>query len=179
MFCVSVVLCWVSGPGDTLESKFKIAYRVPIMNSAEARVAAKPSQRTYDTQVRVRYAETDQMGVVYHANYAIWFEVGRIEMLRQLGAAYKEMEAEGCRLAVVELRCRYRLPACYDDLITIRTRVQLVRQGLVRFAYQALRAEDGQLLAEGETAHMPLDRYGKRSRLPEKYLKVLRAACGE
>jgi len=77
------------------------------------------------------------------------------------------------------LRCRYRLPACYDDLITIRTRVQLVRQGLVRFAYQALRAEDGQLLAEGETAHMPLDRYGKRSRLPEKYLKVLRAACGE
>jgi acyl-CoA thioester hydrolase len=119
------------------------------------------------------------MGVVYHANYAIWFEVGRIETLRQLGFAYKEMEAEGCRLAVVELRCRYRMPARYDDLITIRTRAQLVRQGHIRFAYEVLRAEDGQLLAEGETLHMPLDMHGKRSRVPDKYLKVLKAASGE
>jgi acyl-CoA thioester hydrolase len=151
------------------------------MISAEAHVTAKQSriQQIHDTQVRVRYAETDQMGVVYHANYAIWFEVGRIETLRQLGFAYKEMEAEGCRLAVVELCCRYRMPARYDDLIAIRTRVQLVRQGLIRFAYEVLRAEDGQLLAGGETVHMPLDKNGKRSRVPDKYLKVLRKAFSE
>jgi acyl-CoA thioester hydrolase len=151
------------------------------MHSAEAHATAAPSrvQRICETQVRVRYAETDQMGVVYHANYAIWFEVGRVETLRQFGFAYKDMEAEGCRLAVVELRCRYRMPARYDDLITIRTRVQLVRQGVIRFAYEVLRAEDGQILAEGETVHMPLDKQGKRSRFPDRYLKILKAAFSE
>jgi acyl-CoA thioester hydrolase len=118
----------------------------------------------------VRYAETDQMGVVYHSNYVIWFEVGRVEALRQLGLTYKEMEQDGCHLPVVEVRCRYKAPARYDDLITVRTRLKKIRSNLIRFGYEIVRAADGTLLAEGETVHLTLDDRGERRTFPEKYL---------
>jgi acyl-CoA thioester hydrolase len=132
--------------------------------------------KTCETQLRVRYAETDQMGVVYHSNYVIWFEVGRVEAMRQLGFTYKQMEADGCHLPVVELRCRYKAPARYDEMITIRTRLKNVRAGLIHFEYEALRADDGLLLAEGETIHLTLDNQGNRCAFPQKYRTVLEAA---
>ena len=123
-----------------------------------------------ETQVRVRYAETDQMGVVYYANYLIWFEVGRVEHLRARGISYRDMETDDdCMIAVVEARCRYKAPARYDDLVTIRTRVTRQRGSIVHFEYQAVRASDGQLLAEGETVHVCVDRSFQACPLPEKY----------
>jgi acyl-CoA thioester hydrolase len=130
-----------------------------------------------EARVRVRYAETDQMGVVYHSNYFIWFEVGRVELLRQLGFNYRDMEREdGCFIAVVDARCRYKAPARYDDEILIRTRLKSVRESLVHFGYQAVRESDGTLLAEGETTHIVTDAQMKMTTLPEKYLSVFRGA---
>src|SRR5512141_2984534 len=129
------------------------------------------------TTVRVRYAETDQMGVVYHANYFVWFEVGRVELLRQLGFTYKEMESEDqCFIAVVDARCRYRAPARYDDEITIRTHLKNVRESLIHFAYEAVRETDGELLAEGETVHIVTDAELNKRPLPEKYFKAFKRA---
>ncbi|MGH9477085.1 MAG: acyl-CoA thioesterase [Terriglobales bacterium] len=122
-----------------------------------------------ETQVRVRYAETDQMGVVYYANYFVWFEVGRVEHLRQSGINYSDMEADGCKIAVVEARCRYKAPARYDELITIRTWVARRRRAMVHFQYEALRASDGTLLAEGETVHVCIDNNFEVCALPDKY----------
>lgn len=123
-----------------------------------------------ETRVRVRYAETDQMGVVYHSNYLIWFEVGRIEFIRELGLDYKRMEAEeGCGIAVVEVTARYRTPARYDDEIVIRTTLRAARGAVVRFGYNVLRAEDDVLLCEGETVHVVVDRYMKKRSLPESF----------
>jgi len=132
------------------------------------------------TQVRVRYAETDQMGIVYYANYLVWFEIGRVEMLRSLGLAYSQMELEDrCILPVVEASCRYRAPARYDDEILIETRPALVRGSVVKFAYRILRkAADGAeptLLAEGETVHVVCDEQLKRKHLPARYAEALRA----
>jgi acyl-CoA thioester hydrolase len=129
-----------------------------------------------ETQLRVRYAETDQMGVAYHSNFVIWFEVGRVEALRQLGFTYKQMEQDGCHLPVVDLRCRYKAPARYDDLITVRTYLKRVRENLVHFFYEVLRAEDATVLAEGETVHLTLDNEGNKRIFPEKYLALLRSA---
>jgi acyl-CoA thioester hydrolase len=128
-------------------------------------------------RLRVRYAETDQMGVVYHANHFVWFEVGRVELLRQLGFSYREMEAqEHCFIAVVDARCRYRAPARYDDEIVVRTYLKNVRESLIHFAYELLRASDGTLLAEGETTHIVTDRNMKTVTIPEKYIKAFRQA---
>src|SRR6202000_3342437 len=105
----------------------------------------------HDATLRVRYAETDQMGVVYHSNYIIWMEVGRVELLRQLGFTYKEMEREDrCHIAVVDVKCRYKSPALYDDEVLVRTRLLNVRESVIHFGYEILRAEDNTLLAEGE-----------------------------
>jgi acyl-CoA thioester hydrolase len=130
------------------------------------------------TTIRVRYAETDQMGVVYHSNYFIWFEVGRVELLRQLGFTYKEMEREDqCFIAVVDARCRYRAPARYDDEITIRTRLKNARESLIYFVYEAVRASDGTLLAEGETTHIVTDGNLNKRPLPEKYREAFQRAA--
>ena len=127
--------------------------------------------------MRVRYAETDQMGVVYHSNYFVWFEVGRVELLRQLGFSYREMEREdGCYIAVVDARCRYKAPARYDDEIVIRTRLKNVRESLVHFGYEAVREADGTLLAEGETTHIVTDANMRVNPMPEKYMAVFRGA---
>ena len=129
------------------------------------------------SRIRVRYAETDQMGVVYHSNYFIWFEVGRVDLLRQLGFSYREMEQEeGCYIAVVDARCRFKAPARYDDEITIRTHLKNVRESLIHFGYEAVREGDGTLLAEGETTHIVTDANMRRRELPQKYVAVFKAA---
>src|SRR5205085_9563195 len=90
-----------------------------------------------ETRLRVRYAETDQMGVVYHANHLIWFEVGRVELLRQLGFSYRDMEQkDGCFIAVVDARCRYKAPTRYDDEVIVRTHMTHVHEALVQFGYE-------------------------------------------
>jgi acyl-CoA thioester hydrolase len=130
-----------------------------------------------EARLRVRYAETDQMGVVYHSNYIIWFEVGRVELLRQLGFTYKDMERQDeCHIAVVDVKCRYKSPALYDDEILIRTHLKNVRDSLIHFGYEVLRAGDGTLLAEGETTHIVVGPDFQRKALPEKYLVPFRAA---
>ena len=134
------------------------------------------------TRIRVRYAETDQMGVVYYANFFIWFEVGRVELLRQLGFHYKQMEIDDdCHLPVVEATCRYRLPARYDDQIVLETRVSALRSSVIKFAYRLLCVNDEtpRLLAEAETVHVVVDRGMKKRLLPEKYLTTIRAAMLE
>jgi len=133
-----------------------------------------------ETRVRVRYAETDQMGVVYHSNHLIWFEVGRVELLRQMGFSYRDMEREDGRfIAVAEVTCRYRAPVYYDEEVLIRTRLKGVRESVVVFSYELMRADGATLLAEGETTHIVTDSHFKIAALPEKYLSVFRAAMGK
>ena len=132
-----------------------------------------------DARVRVRYAETDQMGVVYHANYLVWFEVGRVELLRSLGFDYKQIEDDGFGIAVVEAVARYKAPAKYDDELLIRTRIHTMSGVILKFGYEVLRAADNVLLCEGETTHIVVDRAMKKSRMPEKYTVAMRALVGE
>jgi acyl-CoA thioester hydrolase len=128
------------------------------------------------TRIRVRYSETDQMGVVYYANYFIWFEIGRVELLRQLGFQYKEMETEDdCHIPVVDATCRYKSPARYDDELLLETRVLALRRTVLKFGYRLLRPENDALtlLAEGETTHVTVNRSMRKVRLPQKYVAVL------
>jgi acyl-CoA thioester hydrolase len=123
-----------------------------------------------EARVRVRYAETDQMGVVYHSNYLVWFEIGRVELIRSMGLDYKRMEAEeGCGIAVVDVHVRYRAPARYDDELVVRTKLLAARGAVIRFGYKVLRVEDGVLLCEGETVHVVVDKEMKKRSLPPKY----------
>jgi len=133
-----------------------------------------------EARVRVRYAETDQMGVVYHANYLVWFEVGRVELMRQRGLDYKRLEIdEGCWIAVVEATVRYKAPARYDDELIVETRVRSVRGPVIRFSYRIVRAEDRLLLCEGETVHVVIGRDMKRRRIPKKYAEILGAGASD
>ena len=133
-----------------------------------------------ETRLRVRYAETDQMGVVYHSNHLIWFEVGRVELMRQMGFSYRDMEREDGRfIAVAEAQCRYRAPVFYDEEVIVRTQVKNVRESVIVFRYELTRANDGALLAEGETTHIVTDSNMKIAVLPEKYLRVFRAALAK
>jgi acyl-CoA thioester hydrolase len=123
-----------------------------------------------ETTVRVRYAETDQMGVVYYANYYIYFEIGRVEHMRQLGVSYREMEIQDDSfIMVAESNCRYRRPAKYDDVLIIRTRVSEVRRRTIRFGYEILNGATGELLTTGETLHVVCDSQGRPKALPDKY----------
>jgi acyl-CoA thioester hydrolase len=132
-----------------------------------------------EARMRVRYAETDQMGIVYHANYFIWFEIGRVELLRQLGFSYRDMEQkDGCGIAVIDARCRYKVPARYDDEVIVRTHVKYLRESLVQFGYELVRADDGTLLAEGDTTHIVVGPEMKKVPLPPKYMTAFRAAMG-
>lgn len=129
-----------------------------------------------DTAVRVRYAETDQMGVVYHGNFFTWFEIGRVELCRQLGFEYKQMEtADDCYIVVAEAQCRYKRPARFDDLLTIRTRVTGSKRRTIHFGYEILNSATGELLATGETTHVICDRLGRPKSLPPKYQKYFPA----
>ena len=134
----------------------------------------------HETRLRVRYAETDQMGVVYHSNHLIWFEVGRVELMRQMGFSYRDMEREDGRfIAVAEVKCRYRAPVYYDEEIVVRTRLKTVRESVVVFSYELVRDNSKMLLAEGETTHIVTDSKMKVAALPEKYLTAFRAAMAE
>jgi acyl-CoA thioester hydrolase len=135
------------------------------------------------TQLRVRYAETDQMGIVYYANYLVWFEIGRVELLRSLGHAYSQLEADHqLILPVVDAHCRYRAPARYDDEILIETWPSLLRESVLRFDYRIYRIanqKERELLAEGETAHVVCDGNLERKPLPAKYRTALKALMGK
>lgn len=123
-----------------------------------------------DATIRVRYAETDQMGVVYYGNYFTWFEVGRVELCRQLGFEYKKMEEDDDSFIVVaSATCRYRRSARFDDLLTVRTRVIDSHRRTVKFGYEILNPATNELLATGETVHVVCDRTGRPKSLPEKY----------
>jgi acyl-CoA thioester hydrolase len=124
----------------------------------------------YDTTIRVRYAETDQMGVVYHSNYYIWFEVGRVELLRQLGFSYKDMEQkDDCYIVVVETHCRHLRPARYDDVLRIRTRIAEAGTRTVHFGYEVLSDATGDCIATGETKHVVCDKSGRPKQIPQRY----------
>jgi acyl-CoA thioester hydrolase len=126
------------------------------------------------TTFRVRYAETDQMGVVYYANYFVWFEIGRTDYCRQHGFAYRDMEKEdGLCIIVAEGRCRYKAPARYDDEIEVRTALRDVRRRVLTFVYEVYRKTDETLLAEGETVHVITDMGGRPRALPDKYRDLL------
>ena len=129
-----------------------------------------------EARLRVRYAETDQMAVVYHANYLIWFEVGRVELMRSLGLEYKLLEEQfGCFIAVVEAHARYRSPARYDDEILIRTSIHAMRGPVIKMRYQVVLAGAERLLCEGETTHVVVGRDMKKRALPEIYQRAFRA----
>jgi len=131
------------------------------------------------SRIRVRYAETDQMGVVYYANYFVWFEIGRVEVLRSVGLSYDHMEKEHkLILPVVDASCRYRSPAKYDDEILIEARPSMLRGSVLKFAYRILRnGKEGvepELLAEGETVHVVCDEHFNRQPMPDVYAEALR-----
>jgi acyl-CoA thioester hydrolase len=128
-----------------------------------------------DVRLRVRYAETDQMGVVYHANYLVWMEIGRVEYCRAAGIVYRDLERDaGILLAVVEVNCRYVSPALYDDEVTVRTWIAEAHPRMLRFGYEMIEATTNRRLATGETRHIFCNRERKPIKLPEKY----RAAFG-
>lgn len=142
---------------------------MPVETSPGAQTR-KDARRFSESRLHVRYAETDQMGVVYHANYLIWMEVGRVDYCKSIGFSYKDMEREdGVVLAVVEAQCRYRHPARYDDEVIIKTWVADATPRGVRFGYELRRAEDGRILATAETRHVFCGRDMRPAKLPAKY----------
>jgi acyl-CoA thioester hydrolase len=122
--------------------------------------------------IRVRYAETDKMGVVYYANYLVWFEVGRADLLRSFGWTYREMEQAGITLPVIEAHCEYRRPARYDDEIEVRTKGRMLSPVRMEFTYEVVRREDQMVAASGRTIHAALDSAGKPCRLPDRIQQV-------
>jgi acyl-CoA thioester hydrolase len=164
----------MSGSKTKFKTKTKTTNRAETLPSID--LNKKAAATVNETRIRVRYAETDQMGVVYHANHFVWFEVGRVEFLRQLGFSYKNMEHEdNCFIAVVDARCRYKAPVHYDDEVVVHTFLKYVREKLIHFEYELRKAETGELLAEGETIHIVADSKMKPRPLPEKYLTTFRA----
>lgn len=134
----------------------------------------------HETTIRVRYAETDAMGIVHHANYLVWFEIGRSELCRDKGFSYKQMEDEENALMVVaESYCRYKSPAYYEDVLTIRTQVGELRSRSLRFIYEVYRASDDTMIAEGETLHLVTDRNRKVRSVPETYRSRLATSTEE
>jgi acyl-CoA thioester hydrolase len=121
---------------------------------------------------RVRYAETDKMGVVYYANYLVWFEVGRADLLRSLGWTYRDMEHAGVSLPVIEAHCEYHRPARYDDEIEVRTEGRMLSPVRMEFQYKVFRRDDQVLTASGRTVHAALDPNGRPCRLPQRIREV-------
>jgi len=133
-----------------------------------------------ETTIRVRYVETDQMGVVHHGNYFTWFEAGRVDLCRHLGFEYKQMEIDDDSfIVVVEASCRYRLPAHFDDLLTVRTWITAAQRRIIHFGYEVMNQASGELLATGETTHVICDRRGRPKSLPEKYRKLFGVGAHE
>ena len=131
------------------------------------------TDRTTRSIVRVRYAETDKMGIVYYAHYLVWFEIGRTEWLRDTGWTYRAMEEDGLALPVIEAHCEYKLGARYDDEIEIVTRARLVSPLRIAFDYDVVRRADRVAVASGSTVHVTIDRAGKPTRLPARVKELL------
>jgi len=130
----------------------------------------------HEALLRVRYAETDKMGVVYHANYLIWFEIGRTEFCRARGFSYRDMEEnENSFLVVAESYCRYKAPAYYDDVLSVRTHITELRRRSLRFGYEIVRESDGTVIAEGETGHVVTDANGRVRSMPPCFAELLLA----
>ena len=128
----------------------------------------------HETEIRVRYAETDKMGIVHHSNYLIWFEAGRSDLCRARGFSYKEMEENDDALMVVaESYVRYKSPAYYEDLLYVRTRIAEIRSRSIRFIYEVVRSTDETLIAEGETLHLVTDSSKRVKQIPETYKEKL------
>ncbi len=143
------------------------------MTAGGSRADSRVTSPQSISRIRVRYADTDKMGVAYYANYFVWFEIGRTDLLRETGWSYREMETEGFSLPVIEARCAYRAPAKYDDELEVRTTGMLVSPVRVQFTYEVRRSQDQTVLATGTTVHATLDRRGRPSRLPERVRSVL------
>ncbi|HET9262843.1 MAG TPA: thioesterase family protein [Vicinamibacterales bacterium] len=138
-------------------------------------ITANPSTRSSPVSrsvVRVRYAETDKMGVVYYANYLVWFEVARADLLRSLGWTYREMEHSGVSLPVIEAHCEYHRPARYDDELEIHASGRLLSPVRMEFTYQVRRIADDLVAATGRTVHAALDSTGRPCRLPARIREV-------
>ena len=139
---------------------------------------ANASALVAESRIKVRYAETDQMGVAYYANYLVWFEVGRSQYCNDCGFSYRDMEQEtGLFLIVAEARCRYRTPARYEDELIVRTRVSELTRRTIKFSYEIERA-DGEPVAVGDTLHVLITKEGRPSSFPEKYLSWLKRDAG-
>ena len=134
--------------------------------------AAASSAKSSISLVRVRYAETDKMGVVYYANYFVWFEVGRADLLRSLGWSYRDMEQAGVSLPVIDAQCAYHRSVRYDDELEVRTEGRMLSPVRMEFTYQVVRREDQALAASGRTVHAALDPAGRPCRLPERVRQV-------
>ena len=144
-------------------------------SAASVRETPKPQAKAVVSRIRVRYAETDQMGVVYYANYYVWFEVGRTDLLRSAGGSYRDMEKDGLQLPVIESHCEYRQPARYDDDLELRTTGSIVSPVRVKFSYELVRPKDNVTLATGHTIHAALDMKGKPRRLPDSVKTLMRS----
>lgn len=141
--------------------------------SVETSPTGSPEMVSASTFVRVRYAETDQMGVVYYANYFVWFEVGRTELLRQLGGTYRDLEAADLFLPVIAASCDYAQAAKYDDEIEVKTRGRVLSPIRMEFLYDVIRVSDQKVIATGRTEHAALNGRGKPVRLPEQVRNAL------
>jgi acyl-CoA thioester hydrolase len=129
--------------------------------------------QSVETRIRVRYAETDQMGVVYYANYLVWMEVGRVALCKACGFNYRDMERDdGILLAVAEANCRYSAPARFDDEVIVRAWIGEAGSRMVTFAYEMRLSEDGRKLATGHTRHIFVTRDLRPTRLPQKYFRL-------
>jgi acyl-CoA thioester hydrolase len=127
----------------------------------------------HETEIRVRYAETDKMGIVHHSNYLIWFETGRSDLCRARGFSYIQMEADNALMIVAESYIRYKSPAFYEDLLIVRSKMQELRSRSIRFIYEVVRPADGEVIAEGETLHVVTDKDKKVRTIPELYRRLL------
>ncbi|HET8549042.1 MAG TPA: thioesterase family protein [Bryobacteraceae bacterium] len=135
------------------------------------------NRHVHETRIRVRYAETDQMGVAYHSNHLIWMEIGRVEYCRSIGIHYREMEeSDGILLAVVEAQCRYLYPARYDDEVIIATSVAKLGTRSIAFDYELRLGDTSRGIASGHTKHVFCDQSLRPVRLPAKYARLFRAA---
>lgn len=135
--------------------------------------AASPAPRVVETEVRVRYAETDAMGVAHHTSYLVWFEAGRTEYTRAVGVPYRDLEAGGVRLVVIEAHCHFHRPARYDDVVVVRTGLREVSKATLTFAYEVVAKGDGTRLADGYTVHAATDVTGRVRRIPEAVRRAL------
>lgn len=163
----SALLCDLPAAGERLAlAEFRPVSQLPSVYPSRVSALTAPAVplAEYDLAIRVRYQETDAMGILHHANYFTYFEMGRTEMLRSQGHSYRSVEEGGVFMVVVKIGCRYLRPAKYDDLLTLRTRLMRVTAAKIEHEYQLLR--DGELLCEGHSTLACVDRAGNVCRVP-------------